>query len=1232
MTESSEQIQMSGNNDTNDQLLGYLQVQSSTSESMPVQLMQGDNNDGLLLQPQSIEFNGERHVILSQAQDPETGELLVVLQSENGEHIALPADALTSGLVQVSSDGNDQVIALVPQGQGNDSQNVSGVSSSGVVAVSLDNLISTNQSTSVLSSLIANIPNQIQQTTAPTNVVQAIDTPKMTTQEDQGSSSLLNVANSLIDNVKSNDITNSVDSKIEETTPDQESAMSNQTLQNVSLTKTPDSNTTDENKKNLSGHVETDSVNLLNNDDSKPKSANKSPEKNSVPSSSNKDLEYGSAVIQVQDSGSGTPLETLVANAMVSGGEGNYVIMATTDDGQVANLPAELNLSDVINAGSTSGQTFLIETPEGLVACTAATNEEGAVQLVTDNNGENAAALIGAAQAAGNLMEGQIIQATASGQTVAYTITSTSNGFEITPVAPVQQGKVTTKSKPRSRPPPKTKPPTTSGQTILQPSAVKSPPTPVTAITAKKRSAGSRTKPVSSPSAPVVSPPTSIPPLQPDSLKVATTTSSASSMLTSVPGPSQLAASRRTYSKKSNIVWLNLEQSQLVSKPELVTTKTPISKTTADPKITATNTAIKYSEKSNMVTAVKSSVNLTGSPVTKVQPTSIVTNTSQKVTINKSEVKSLSPVKSSNVTEKSSGLTKSEKLTSQTTKPSNTKEEIVAVKSKVEGSSILIPKTSESETVKESRKSPEKTAKKVKEQPAKITPTLPVASKTTVENIKLAEKLKVDTNEKKAEDVDEKPARRSSRKGSVTMQATVVETNSKTNPNTTISPKPETTPLTSSARITRGRRSKSSEQNESETPILSSEVLAKEPESKDSLIAENSETQVTETEKETPKEEEKVKKTEENKDVTPDTGRKKGSAKRKVQFDPKAIEADEDKLESRFAKRKPTPVATRRSLRSATPKSDEQEKDVPTSLKNGPKDEKESSEVSDDTPKEELNELQLRSSTRKRKVKSTESVKELNEDENKTKSSVSDEKAAKSNINITDTPSIVKRGRGRPPKKSLALLPEQPTTKKAKPTLKRETWAPTSDVAPTRQFETFLPDEEEYEEQFRRKTLATLSELRSPNEYYEYSSSGCTFHIRHQSNSLTCTPRTGSGNYNCQKCGYHTTRVNNLVLHHKDQCSYVRNAVLQQWQTELQKPTKLPESSTSSTAKIMSEPVPSTSGDSESANTTLRGMNDPPSAPEKSANLPTPNISDIDALLMVSDGKFHLVYFLLTII
>jgi hypothetical protein len=92
-------------------------------------------------------------------------------------------------MVQASGEGGIQV-AVVSQSDetglaiGTD---VNPLSSAQSVSASDITPIATT-SIAILPSIIANIPSQTQTTTAPTNVVQAIDTPRVTAQEEQSSS------------------------------------------------------------------------------------------------------------------------------------------------------------------------------------------------------------------------------------------------------------------------------------------------------------------------------------------------------------------------------------------------------------------------------------------------------------------------------------------------------------------------------------------------------------------------------------------------------------------------------------------------------------------------------------------------------------------------------------------------------------------------------------------------------------------------------------------------------------------------------------------------------------------------------------------------------------------------------------------------------------------------------------------------------------------------------------
>jgi hypothetical protein len=132
----------------------------------------------------SIEL-GERQLILQQTQS-ETGEIIFFLQGENGEQIAIPPEALSSGLVQLTdSEGNDQVIALTLPTDGQQIMMVGDdnamIESGAVVSQS-----TLDVSADILNNLGAAsiaIPSHQTTSTAATNVVQSIETPRVSTQE-----------------------------------------------------------------------------------------------------------------------------------------------------------------------------------------------------------------------------------------------------------------------------------------------------------------------------------------------------------------------------------------------------------------------------------------------------------------------------------------------------------------------------------------------------------------------------------------------------------------------------------------------------------------------------------------------------------------------------------------------------------------------------------------------------------------------------------------------------------------------------------------------------------------------------------------------------------------------------------------------------------------------------------------------------------------------------------------
>ena len=179
---------MSDNTETNptqaevsssEQLVDFVPVQADDQNQIGVQLISEADED--FFGSQAIELNGERHVIVSQAQDPETGELLLVLRGENGEHIAIQPEALSS-MVQASGGDHIQVAVESTEAALTIASDISSLSQS--VSSELTSLAT---SLSALPPIIATIPSQTQTTTAPTNVVQAIDTPRVS-QEEQPSS------------------------------------------------------------------------------------------------------------------------------------------------------------------------------------------------------------------------------------------------------------------------------------------------------------------------------------------------------------------------------------------------------------------------------------------------------------------------------------------------------------------------------------------------------------------------------------------------------------------------------------------------------------------------------------------------------------------------------------------------------------------------------------------------------------------------------------------------------------------------------------------------------------------------------------------------------------------------------------------------------------------------------------------------------------------------------------
>lgn len=401
MSEPATQVEFPGDEA---QLLSIFQAASEDNtavegDEVPVQIegAAGGQTTQLVLQSQTIELNGEQ-VMVQQGQDPETGEMLLFFQDEQGQHIALPSNVLSSGLVQMAGEGGEMIPISVSQSDGDNSnilQNDPDAVRSDLVAVSLDSLAQIAEGS--VAELVAtnNIPPSTS--IAPTNVVQSVDTPKM-------SASLEAV----------------VSSNVQLETEDPK------------ITLTCDASGTNGNED--SGNVDS-SIAV-------PVSLTKDPEALETQGDSDQ-----TAFIHVDGNGNNAELEALVANAMAqSGGEGNFVIMTGEDGNQT-----EIHLSDVLN--DAGGQTYLIETAEGLVACTAPLPDNNQLQLDSAAESE----ILAAAEAQGGLIEGQVIHATgASGQTIAYTISSSNGNYELTPMGNVNPPPAKAVTKSRAKPKPKT--------------------------------------------------------------------------------------------------------------------------------------------------------------------------------------------------------------------------------------------------------------------------------------------------------------------------------------------------------------------------------------------------------------------------------------------------------------------------------------------------------------------------------------------------------------------------------------------------------------------------------------------------------------------------------------------------------------------------------------------------------------------------------------------------------
>ncbi|RWS30648.1 hypothetical protein B4U80_00179 [Leptotrombidium deliense] len=1272
------EVQFEDREQNNEQLLEILQVrrENSGDETVPVEFVGGgDGNDGtgaLILQSQEIELNGERHVILQQAQDSETGELLVVLQGANGEPIALSSEALSSmqGLVQVSGAEGEQMITLAvsQENAGQQMVVITDSSSSTVATLPVESLASATSRFS-LSSTTKAVSNLCSTANASTNVVQAVETPRMATHQEQSSSQPIFKAGERIKDLTSTDDSQNVngsETRIDETT------------KSVAVTE----------------KVEKESGSIVEEDS------------NGGDKGVESGVDFTSAVIQVQDSNSNTALETLMANAVVSAADNNFVVMTTEDSG----MPTEINLADVISAGSASGQTFFIETSEGLVACTSAsTAEDGSIQLVAADSGSNAALLTAPHT------EGQILQ-NVGNNSVTYTLQSTPSGIELTPLtnvqSPVKQQPL--KQKPVRQSKTKTISTTKAGETLLLPSSITNKsvvaPVSVTNTNSKTRAVPLRNTKSATGIHVTVTPQSSyssnIIPVQPDNSsshlksipKTSTGTSVSAMLTTSTPAASQLAASRRTYSKKNNIVWLNPEQTTVTTvsrSPTASTTSVPISSSPTTPvknKTTVTVfsgtkssipssglTIVKTDTVSNDLNAKVASLPSTPSPdkkretPTKAAPkdvqnspvntdskttsTSIsissASTTSTEVTANvaNTKISIVSPLKSSETTkakpktttgetiqsdhkqEKTQGhetksdakvskQEKSKEIDKQTTivkeiekKSKGTKEIHEQQKVHVEPSTedmktvkALNTRSSKSKNIEantsvskadksESLPKNEKSQKKDTDF-SKSTVKSTESNSSKIEQPKEIEKKgKERDSKRKVESIDESKSTKSSKSRNQAKQISetkkkteVDEKSSETSNNSSelkntekrssgrrkveeVANDQKEVKLRSSKSETRSSKSKESAEFSETTKLSDMNVV--ESNSVEVLVNEQSKLTKNEvTDINVQKTNELSDKKTSSKDKTDESEKPKETEKRTRDAKRKSEELNTEKTKS-LKMSKAKSVKTKTSEKSenesnlsdveghTTPKKDSQEKSKiqpVTEIKNTTEDLK---NPVTETPRER----------RTREVrKKVEIVHEEPKSEKSTKLKVNfklDEKDSEASANTTGERLSSGRKKRKIEEESKRERSTRSSTTKSTPEpelvpiLKKSRPSPIAPKSVERvsMLKSFGEAVDvETEEMEKRNVVSSIIDSRSPAERYDFVANDCQFHIRHQSTSLSpFTPRGSGGSYMCQKCGYKTTRMNNLVLHHKDQCPVVKSAVMLLWENEIRKQTKKPQ-------------------------------------------------------------------------
>jgi len=934
--------------------------QSATGDGI---LMTADNQ--LLIEAQTtIEVNGEKHTIISQAIDQNTGETLVILASESGNHFALPISALTGGITLAADapPAVEEVPPIVEAGDGDSSS------------------IVTDKASEADGNIISTVASGDDDTQG--------SIPQSQVGDSQGTS-----------------------------------------LETVSV---PQEQPTP---------VVTNGV--LENDSSQPAVDNNI-----------------QATIGVQDN-QGTVLAentNATLQAIVAGDGGQYVIM--TEDGTSA---GQINLADVLGDGAADGQTFVVQSEEPVVQVAPSKPPVTQTQIITEGMTPAEEAIVQAISASGNLTEGQIIHCVQGNVTIAYQIGSTSNGE----LSLIQLGPVTT----------------TSSSTKRNTSVRQRSNQPAVRMTSQNTAAQSKKKQISveenKPKPPIQTTKTftsgsgmtssvTITRVETGNKRGSVATvvpnSETTSLLTgTLPGPTQLASSRRTYSKK-NILWVNPESTNVSSSAQNIQA--------AVPALLSTNADIVVSK-------------------------TVVPVDSPQVPVKKSFP---SPTKAFPVVRT---LTKTQQPVAVVSQPPKVDKKVVELKKAEVKENNAAAKPSEAI---ESAKIKVKESPTPKAQPHQASISVEVKSNN------------VDSQVRKSARVSRRPVRISESEptshsndtsSAVDLTAELSQTDKEVN-----SPHP----------AKRGRRSASSEKiqpsptrTSSRRPTKAGELPSKELVLNDTKhLSDLASTPQDVIMKDlTQKESEKI-----SEDIAEQNTDRRRSSR-----------VPKKKIESDFVAE---PVAERSLRRSKG--------EVSTTS------EVSASEVDSKPEVPETEETNIEEPSIKTTPKKRVGFHETVVADSSPRAATPTKRNKKS-----DSPSPIKRQKF------------SPNTSKLTPILKPTNYTPRGKRLPSPIICSFSPLDRDTEVAKLRESISSISDSRRSEERYDTQSPNGIIHVRIQSPSLSYTPGS-EASYSCQKCGFRTSRMNNLVNHHKEQCPVVRSACMLLWQSQIRN-----QQSTPTTARRHSE-------------------------------------------------------------